>query len=431
MLAGRDVRVAETEVDGCLINFLPPSLPGKAVTFSEEIAPILQRNCQQCHRPGGDAPFSLTTYASARRRAEMIGEVVREGRMPPWYADPRHGTFLNEPRLTQEERRKIIDWVRGGAKQGDPAAMPAPLRWPKKKWKISKPDLVVTVRKPVEVPAEGYIPYQYSSMHLPGPAGIFPYVFPEDTWIQEVQIKAQNTNVLHHANLAYVLPEKTKGKKVWGRGEELFITGQVPGGVPLQLEPGLGFLVPKGAVLVLQMHYVTVGTPMSDRISVGIVYAKTPIRKRIRHVQVTNKRFRIPPGAPAHEVRAKRTLKNASSGIGMYVHMHLRGTDIKISATYPDGEKETLLVVPNYSFDWQLPYVWKESKKFPAGTVIDCVAHFDNSPFNPYNPDPSKRVKFGPQTYHEMMYGFIFFTEDVEDLKLRVDPKTGRALSKR
>jgi hypothetical protein len=361
----------------------------------------------------------------------MIGEVVREGRMPPWYADPRHGTFSNDPRFSAEDRGKIVDWVRGGAKRGDPAAMPAPLRWPKKKWKISKPDLVLAVQKPVEVPAEGYIPYQYSLLHPSGVGGIFPYLFPEDTWIQEVQIRAQNRSVLHHANLAYVIPKELKGKNLWGRGEEIFITGQVPGGMPMQLEPGMGFMIPKGAALILQMHYVTVGKPTTDRISVGIVYAKTPIRKRLRHVQVSDKRFRIPPGAPAHEVKSRRTIRRESTGIAMYVHMHLRGVDMDFTAIHPDGTRETLLVVPNYSFDWQLAYMWEEPKKFPAGTVIECVAHYDNSAFNPYNPDPSKRVKFGPQTYHEMMYGFLFYTEDLEDLQLRVDPKTGRALSKR
>ncbi len=429
LLAGREVRVAETEVDGCRINFLASALPEVPVTFARDVAPILQKNCQSCHRPGGEAPFSLTSYSSVQRRAEMVAEVVREERMPPWFADPKHGTFRNDARMSREDRQTIVDWVKGGLKKGDPSAMPAPVRWPKKKWKISKPDLVLSVPKPVEVPAEGYIPYQYASLHRSGVAGLFPFVFPEDTWIQEVQIKAQDPKVLHHANLAYILPGKQNRRNVDREGN--FITGQVPGGSPMQLEKGVGFMVPKGSVLMLQMHYVTVGKATADRASVGIVFAKTPIVKQLRHVRVNNNRFRISPGAPAHRVVAKRTLKNDSTGIAMYVHMHLRGKDMTFTATYPDGKKETLLVVSNYSFDWQLPYMWKEPKKFPAGTVIECVAHFDNSPFNPYNPDPSKRVRFGPQTYHEMMYGFLFFIEDLENLELKVDPKTGRVLSRR
>ncbi len=429
LLAGREIEVTETEVDGCKINFLTPALPETPITFTEHVAPIVQKNCQSCHRPGGEAPFSLTTYASLQRRAEMVAEVVREERMPPWFADPRHGSFRNSSRMSPEDRQTIVDWVKGGLVKGDPSHMPAPIRWKRAKWKIAKPDLVLTVPKPVKVPADGYIPYQYASLHRTGVAGLFPYVFPEDTWIEEVQIKAQNTKVLHHANLGFIIPGKQKGKAVDGEGN--FITGQVPGGSPMQLEQGVGFMIPKGAVLALQMHYVTVGKETEDRASVGIVFAKNQIVKQLRHMRVNNNRFRITPGSPAHEVRAKRTIKKDSTGIAMYVHMHLRGKDMTFTATYPDGRKETLLVVANYSFDWQLPYMWKVPKVLPAGTVVECVAHFDNSPFNPYNPDPTKRVKFGPQTFHEMMYGFLFFIEDLEDLELKVDPKTGQALSRR
>jgi hypothetical protein len=213
--------------------------------------------------------------------------------------------------------------------------------------------------------------------------------------------------------------------------EANFITGQVPGGDALDLKNGLGFKIPALSLLALQVHYVTTGEETTDRLSVGLGFPRETIRKQLRHVQIKNRSLAIPPGAPHHAVTASRTLNCDATGVGMFTHMHVRGKDMVFRALRPESEPETLLAVPNYNFDWQMPYVWEPGKmRFPRGTRIECVAHYDNSAFNPYNPDPKATVREGQQTKEEMMYGFFFYTDDAEDLNLSIDPKTGHVSQK-
>lgn len=415
VLAGKKVRVSKTPVDGCLISFPDESKkPQREVTYSRHIAPLMQKYCQKCHRPGTEAPFSLLNYSDAKKHAAMIGEVVMQRRMPPWFASEKHGKFSNKLTMTSRERRLIADWIRGGKREGNPKHLPQPLKFSTKKWRIGKPDLVIRAPSVQKIPAEGYVPYRYV---------ILPHVFLKDTWVQDIEILPGNKRVVHHCNLAYFPVGLRKPRPN-------FITGFVPGGIPMTLGKGVAFKIPAGSMLVLQLHYVTIGKETTDRTSVGFRFPKSPVKKRIRHVQVTTRNFAIPPGASHHEVVAERTLRSDAVGMGMFVHMHLRGKDMTFQAITPDGKKETLLVVPNYSFDWQMAYRWKKgTKTFPKGTRIRCVAHYDNSAFNPYNPDPKKTVRFGLQTYHEMMYGFFFYLDQNEDLNLKVDPKTGHVAS--
>ncbi|MBI3272249.1 MAG: redoxin domain-containing protein [Planctomycetes bacterium] len=418
VLAGRDVREPETTVDGCRITFpAPPPPPDRAPTFAESVSPILRRRCETCHREGGQAPFTLASYEDATKHASMLAEVVELGRMPPWFADPRTGHFPNDRSLTPEERRTLIDWAHGGTPAGDLTRLPPPIEWPTGKWKISKPDLVLSIPMEVKVPAQGFFPYQYSLLHQ---GALLPYIFTEDTWVEEIQILPRNRRALHHANLFYADVKNP-------RRDHHFITGVVPGGDPMRLDPGVAFLVPRGSVLGLQMHYVPTGQEEADRISVGLVFAKHVIRKRLHHHEIRNNKFEIPAHAPAYPVVSRQRLDHDTLGCGMYVHMHMRGRDMRFVAKYPDGTSETLLLVPNYSFDWQLAYVWGlEGKRFPAGTVIECTAHYDNTSWNAANPNPNVAVRFGLDTVQEMMYGFFFYMEEAEDLQLTVDPATGR-----
>ncbi|REK12059.1 MAG: alkyl hydroperoxide reductase [Planctomycetota bacterium] len=413
VLAGRDVKVATTAVDGCVIEYPQPREGDPSITFAEHISPLLQKHCQDCHRDGAtEAPFALVSYDDAVDHSEMLLEVTKEQRMPPWYGSKQHGTFTNLRGMSLEERHMIEDWVRADCPQGDMTKAPEPRQFSDSEWKISEPDLVL--KTPVQkIPATGYIPYRYI---------ILPHFFKEDTWIQEVQIKAENSRAMHHCNMAYIkLGEKPSNKN--------FITGQVPGGDPMILDRNVGFMIPAKSSLVLQIHYVTLGEETTDQISVGLGYAREVIHKHLRNSQVTNLTFKVPPHAPHHEVSATRELKHDITGYGLFSHMHLRGKDMTFSAILPDGKKEKLLVVPNYSFDWQQAYRWPEDAvKFPKGTKLEVVAHYDNSAFNPYNPDPSDEVKEGPQTIHEMMYGFVFYTHDDEHLNLHIDPKTGHVI---
>jgi thiol-disulfide isomerase/thioredoxin len=415
VLAGRKPTVSETEVDGCLITFAKPR-PAKEVTFADHVAPILQKHCWQCHQPGGSAPFALTTYKDAAGRAAALGEVVTDQRMPPWFASHDFGPFVNRRGLSDDERATIVDWARSGAAPGDLKKAPAAPKPPESPWSIGTPDLVLTSAT-LELPARGDIPYKYA---------LLPHVFSEDTWVQGVQILPDNPRALHHCNMAYAnLAE--------GFNESNFITGYVPGGEVMDLEKGVAFLIPKGSVLGLQMHFVATGKVEKCKLSVGQRFARDTVQTRLRHMQLTTRKFAIPPGAAAHRVVAGRTLDRDILGVGLFAHMHLRGRDMTFLAHHPAPKEktETLLVIPNYSFSWQIPYRWAPgTKRLPKGTRLECIAHYDNSAFNPFNPDPRATVRFGQQTHDEMMYGFFFYTDADERLELRVDPKTGAEMKK-
>jgi thiol-disulfide isomerase/thioredoxin len=408
VLAGKAVANPETEVDGCPITFPRPRQPTE-VTFAEKVAPILKQHCWQCHHAGGSAPFSLTGYKEVAPRAEALAEVVADGRMPPWFAGHEFGPFVNRRGLSDLERDTILDWVRSGKAPGDAKKVPAPPKVVASRWHIGTPDLVLEAIAH-ELPAAGDIPYKYAVM---------PHVFSEDTWVQGVQILPDNPRVLHHCNLAYANITE-------GFNESNFITGNVPGGEVMALPDGIAFCIPKGSVLGLQIHYVATGKKETCSVSVGLRYPRGVVDKRLRHLVFTDRFFAIPPGAPAHKVSASRMLDRDTVGIGLFAHMHLRGKDMTFTARSPNGNTETLLIIPNYSFSWQVPYRWEMGKmRLPKGTRLDCVAHYDNSSFNPYNPDSKATVRHGPQTHHEMMFGYFFYVDAAEQLGLNVDPKTG------
>jgi hypothetical protein len=407
VLEGKAVERPETPVDGCPITFAEAP-PAKPLTYAKDIAPILKARCQECHRPGTVAPFALQTYDQVTRKAKAIAEVVTDGRMPPWHAAPDHNEFVNRRGLSSEDRDALLAWLQSDRPQGDDRDLPAPLP-PAGEWRIGEPDRIITGFEQT-LPATGDVPYQYT---------VLPTLFAHDTWVQGIEIKPDNPRVLHHCNMAYV----RFGEK-FSAGN--FITGQVPGGEPMRLDRGVAFKIPAGSLLALQIHFVTTGKPESCRISVGLRYARESVQQQLKHVMLVNTRYTIPPGAAAHPVSASRELACDAIGIGLFAHMHLRGKDITFTAQHPDGKKETLLLVPNYSFDWQQPYRWEfGAKRIPKGTRLTCLAHYDNSAFNPFNPDAAATVKDGPQTYNEMLNGFVFYVDANEKLNLIIDEKTG------
>jgi len=409
LLSGREIATPETPVDGCLITLAGFKPPKEPVLFFEHVAPILQKHCQECHHAGGESPFSLVSLDEVRAQAEMIAEVVADRRMPPWYASRKYH-FSNERGLTAAERDSIVAWVKAGRAAGDASKAPPPLTFSDSKWEIGQPDLVLTAVETHSLPADGFVDYKYV---------VLPHVFWQDTWISAAEILPSNPSVVHHSNLAY-----------WTVGQDFsasnFVTGRVPGGTAMTLRDGVAFRIPKGSVIGLQIHYTTTGKPEKNKMSVGFSFPRSNVRQELRHLQVTTSKYEIPPGAAAHEVKASRTLAMDATGIGMFSHMHLRGKDMTFVARPPEGEAETLLAIPNYHYDWQQNYRWQPgTKKFAKGTRIEVTAHFDNSRFNPFNPDPTATVKHGQQTFEEMMFGFFFYTADGEDLGLAIDPKTG------
>lgn len=411
LLAGQAIAVAETPVDGCAINAAPkkPAATLKP-TYAREISRLMQKHCQDCHRPGGLAPFNLLSYDEARRNAAMIAQTVGERRMPPWYGSDKDARFSNHRGLNEEERALFQAWVENGAPRGDASEEPKPLPLPKPGWRIGKPDLILTVPTVTSLPADGYVAYKYF---------ILPTNFTDDVWVDKIEIRGTNDRVLHHCNLIAITFEN-------GQRQNNFITGVVPGSGPTEYMEGTAVRLPKGANLVLQAHYTTTGKPEKDQLSLGLHFPRVPVRKEVKNARANNRRFKIPARASHHRVDARITIPEEAFGLSLFSHMHLRGKDMSFFANYPDGRRERLLVIPNYSFDWQQSYDWEVGqKRFPKGTVIEVSAHYDNSPFNPFNPDASKKVGHGDQTYHEMMFGFVFYVSAKENLGLLIDPKTG------
>ncbi len=412
-LAGNKVSVPSTTVDGCKITSATTPKDDKPVTYAEHVGPLLLKHCAHCHRPGEATPFSLLTYENAKARAKSIADVVGDGKMPPWYAASTHGKFTNDRKLSAAERNLIQRWVRGGMLKGEDDAM---ARLPKveerkNEWRIGTPDLILSTNS-FELQAEGDIPYQYV---------ILPHIFVNETWLQSIEILPDNSKVVHHANLAYA----AIGKKF---DSSNFITGLVPGAEPMRLMNKVAFRLPGGSVLGLQIHFVAAGKPETCKIRVGIKYASGVVNQQLRFFLFDGGRFSIPAQEPAYALKRTHTLDCDAVGIGMFSHMHLRGKAMTFRAALPEGKSETLLMIPNFHFDWQIPYVWPEGKKtFPKGTKLECVAIYDNSAFNAFNPDPKAVVRSGQQTYHEMMNGFLFYVDANEKLNLEVDPKTGRA----
>jgi mono/diheme cytochrome c family protein len=370
----------------------------KALTYSKDIAPIFQRRCQDCHRPGEVAPMSLLTYEDARPWARSIKKHVERREMPPWHADPKHGKFQNDPTLSDEEIAQIVTWVDAGAPEGDPKDLPKPHEFVEG-WRIGKPDVVFTMPKEFVVPATGTVRYQYITI---------PTDFKEDVWVQAAEARPGNREVVHHIIVFILEPGRQmgKGRDIWSS----HLCGTAPGEGPDVFPPGTGKLIPAGSRLLLQMHYTPNGKEQRDRTQVGLVLSKTPLR-RVNVRAAMNAWFLIPSGEPNHEVRSQFTFRRDAELLGIMPHMHLRGKDFLYEIVHPDGKRETLLSVPRWDFNWQHHYSFAEPLKVPAGSRVECTAHYDNSPANKANPDPTKSVRWGDQTWEEMMIGFVTFLD--------------------
>lgn len=394
LLAGQDVSMPVTKAPGCLIGRVEKVAPHGEVTYSNQIARILQDRCVECHREGEIAPFPLTSFDEVLGWGEMINEVVQERRMPPWYANPEHGTFSNDASMTDEEKELLASWVANGQPEGDPADLPEPREWASG-WGIPEPDAVFEMDdKPFQVPADGVVDYQYFTVD-PG--------FTEDKWIRCVEARPGNHAVVHHI-IVFIQAPGENGGDFERRGA---LIGYAPGLQAREYPEGYGIHVPAGSKLVFQLHYTPVGKPQEDLSKVGMVFADADdIQYEIRGGVCGNMAFAIPPGASDHVVTAKHKLRHDTTIMSFMPHLHLRGTAFTYEAEYPDGTREILLDVPKYDFNWQLWYDLAEPKTLPAGTFVHCTAHYDNSEDNVYNPDPTIEVTYGDQTWDEMMFGW-------------------------
>jgi len=382
----------------------------RPVTFHEDVVPVLQKNCQSCHRPGEAAPFSMLTYKDARPWAASMKRAVVSRKMPPWHADPSVGHFANDRRLAQADIDTIARWADAGAPEGDPKKAPAPLTF-LEGWNIGQPDKILEMPQAFSVPATGTIDYQWI---------VFPTGLDKDTWIEGVEVRPGDRSVVHHVIAFYRRPgsnwlvdakpgiptPKGSGDSEVGMSDGA-IGGYVPGLPAARLAPGRAIFLPAGSDIVLQVHYNATGKATTDRTKVGIVFAKKDVVERSFQIGVVNPTFVIPPGEANYPVNAETTIDTDVRVLGFTPHMHLRGKSFEFRAVFPDGTREVLLRVPKYDFMWQLTYDLAEERVFPKGTKFEATATFDNSENNKFNPDPKASVRFGDQTWDEMMVGFI------------------------
>jgi len=421
LLAGKDVSVPVTDAPGCIIGRIRPADDQSSVTYGNQISRIFQKHCVECHREGQIAPFELTNYDDIVGWAEMIEEVVRLQRMPPWHANPKFGTFANDRSMTSEEKQLIYDWVAAGAPAGDLSNVPEPIEYPEG-WELTEPEEVYYFDdKPFTVPATGVVDYQYFMVD-PG--------WKEDRWIKTSECLIDNRQVVHHIFVFAVPPEldipgwdgarpQSDGISGGGGGSRL-IGGAAPGTPPFNSsDPGLATFVKAGTRLLFQMHYTPIGREVHDRTCIGFTFADPA--KVTRNAQMNlaiNVSFRIPPGASDYPVESFRRFDRDTLILNMAPHMHLRGKSFRYDLEYPDGKVETLLDVPHYDFNWQTIYTLAKPKFAPAGSRMHCYATFDNSEDNLANPDPTTAVAWGDQTWEEMMIGWFSDTTDIDPSEL-------------
>jgi len=389
-----------------------------APTFHKEVLPILQQRCQECHRSGEAVPFTMLSYKETRPWAKSIKQAVLTKKMPPWFADPHYGKFSNDRSLLQREIDTLVSWADAGAPEGNAKDAPAPRAFVEG-WTIGKPDLVVEMPNAFQVPAQGVIPYQYV---------ILKTNLKEDRWVVATEVRPGDKAAMHHVITSIREPGSqwmsdvepgtvfvpAKGARA-GQALAGGLAGYVPGqALPSADTPHRATLLKAGADIVFQLHYTTNGKPTSDKTKIGLIFAKEPPKYQVIGGNAASFRIAIPPGDPDYKVVGSSTLAYDCDLISMMPHAHLRGKSFEYRVTHPSGEVETVLSVPKYDFNWQLTYYLAKPMRLLKGTKIDVIAKFDNSAANPYNPDPTKEVHWGEQTFEEMMMGYFAVVVDAD-----------------
>ena len=412
LLAGNRPAVAATTAPGCPLDPPAASVAATPVTYHARVERIIQANCVECHRAGGVGPFVLDSFDAVVSHKATIKRVVEAGTMPPWFAAPPaagHPTpWANDRRLTPDDKRDLLAWLAGDRPKGDPADAPAPRTYPSG-WLIGKPDAMFPIPQPINVKADGVMPYQNVTVET---------TFAEDKWVQALEVQPTARQVVHHV-LVHVLPKgavrppgvgRLRAGADDGRDEaQGFFAIYVPGNGVLQYPDGFAKKLPKGSTLRFQIHYTPNGTATTDQTRVGFVFAKEPPVHEVRVVGIVNPKIRIPAGAADHREDARVPVPFDAVVMGFAPHMHVRGKAARYEVKLPDGTARTLLDVPAYDFNWQLLYKLADPVAVPRGSTLTFTAWYDNSTGNPANPDPTKEVTWGPQTYDEMHLGYVEF----------------------
>jgi peroxiredoxin len=392
LLAGKSVSHPTSAARGCLITFDGDAKP---VSYSTEIAPILQSKCVGCHSPGNIGPFALSNYKKVKGHADMIREVLVAQRMPPWGADARYGQFKNDRSLSLAQKKTLLRWLDQDMPRGDGADPLAETVTSAKEWPLGQPDYIVKLPTPQEIPATGIQDYRY--VDIPSP-------ITNDVWLSAAVFRPGNSRVVHHLIVRAKYSKTPKLAK-----DDVFLTGWAPG-IDYQgsmYPDGTGKFLGKGATLNFELHYTVDGKPETDQSELGLYVMKSPPKLALQTQAAYNLDVLVPAHEPQAPSYAVYGFKNDSWLFDLAPHMHLRGSWFKYEALYPDGGRETLLSVPHYDFNWQTIYRLSEPKKMLAGTWILCTGGFDNSARNPSNPNPDKRVVWGDQSFDEMFIGFM------------------------
>ncbi len=427
---GKPVTTPRTTPIGCVFeawgrnDSFPPT-----ITYARDVAPILVSHCIDCHHPGGIAPFALTTYAQASKRAHTLADVTETRTMPPWRAATGYGHFRDERRLTDREIATLAAWARAGAPEGDARDVP-PMPSFTSSWHLGEPDLVVAMAKPFDVPASGPDIYR---------AFVLKADIPEDKMVVGVEFRPGASAVVHHClvhldttGTARRLEERAGGNGYPSFGSPGFtpsgsLGGWVPGATPRFLPDRMGRPLAKGADIVIQVHYHPSGKAEKDRSSLAIYYARKPVTRIVAALSLWSRDIDIPAGESHYRRTIDQTLPIGVTVIGITPHMHLVGREMKVTATRPSGEVEPLVWVNDWDFRWQDQYVFESPIELPAGTKIHIDALYDNSAQNPRNPsDPPKRIRFGEQTTDEMCICFIAIAIDKPEDLTKISSAVGR-----
>ena len=427
-----------------------PRITQDSLTFAADVAPILYKNCVTCHRPGGIGPFSMLNFDTVTGRLDDITKALREEKMPPWFAVAPPGTFRNERRLADQDRRTILRWIATGAAFGDSARLPAAPDFPDG-WQIGEPDAVFTMPEEFHVPARGTIEYMYFEV---------PTNFTEDKWVQAIEIRPGARDVVHHVIVFARVPAPPKGvvsnsggsvvpagapsarrgpapKAVLvfdstqkidevARQDSLHAPPQelgsivgltAPGTNVLTFPEGTALRIRAGSILTFQMHYTARGHARMDRTMIGFRFAKAPPTEQIFSTAFFNAQFQIPAGAKDVMVPASVGFNEPVRVYGLVPHTHLRGTRWQYTLVKPDGSSEVILDVPKYDFNWQTYYLFAKPLDVPAGARIVGHAWYDNSADNEHNPDPTATVRWGDQTWNEMQLTGILYSVNSRRLK--------------
>ncbi len=398
VLQHKPLAVTAVEAKGCIVNLpeLDRDQAHQQISYADDIAPVLIEKCVGCHREGGIGPFAMSEYNMIKGFAPMIREVIRTKRMPPWHADPHYGEYSNDRSLSDMQAETIVHWIEAGAPRGKGEDPLANYHHEFPQWAFGKPDYILDI-PPTDVPATGVVDYKYVDVKN---------TIGKDVWIKAVQLLPGSREVLHHAIITYMKQAPSGSRGIGGGGS---IPGYVPGDAGYKLPEGTGILLPKDSTLQFQLHYTTYGKPATDASKLGIyVYDEKP-QYELQTQYMANVGLRIPAGDKEHWEKAEVTLKRDIMIYTLLPHSHFRGKASDFIAKYPDGTEEVLLSVPNYDFNWQTTYFLKDPKILPAGTKLIHHTAWDNSTQNPANPDPTVEVRWGEQSWEEMLFGAIRF----------------------